>query len=228
MREIVHIQAGQCGNQIGAKFWEVRVTSENAIRQSSIVYPIRLSSEPLIMDDRKPCRRCSSALTFSINRLHFQVMSDEHGVDPTGERINSAGGLSFVIYIRDVVHLTNHFKLFLPKDRITANRTYSSSASTSISTRPLVVGMSHVQSLWIWSLERWTLYAQDHLVNCFDQTTLFSGSRVSLNLLNLRCLLFISRLLIDIRHCCQQELEITGPRDITQRVRSLSTQYLTL
>ena len=23
-REIVHIQAGQCGNQIGAKFWEVR------------------------------------------------------------------------------------------------------------------------------------------------------------------------------------------------------------
>jgi hypothetical protein len=35
MREIVHIQAGQCGNQIGAKFWE--------------------------------------------------VISDEHGVDPTGE-----------------------------------------------------------------------------------------------------------------------------------------------
>ena len=23
MREIVHIQAGQCGNQVGAKFWEV-------------------------------------------------------------------------------------------------------------------------------------------------------------------------------------------------------------
>ena len=27
MREIVHIQAGQCGNQIGAKFWEVRCSS---------------------------------------------------------------------------------------------------------------------------------------------------------------------------------------------------------
>jgi hypothetical protein len=25
MREIVHIQGGQCGNQIGAKFWEVGV-----------------------------------------------------------------------------------------------------------------------------------------------------------------------------------------------------------
>jgi hypothetical protein len=24
MREIVHLQAGQCGNQIGTKFWEVR------------------------------------------------------------------------------------------------------------------------------------------------------------------------------------------------------------
>ena len=23
MREIVHVQGGQCGNQIGAKFWEV-------------------------------------------------------------------------------------------------------------------------------------------------------------------------------------------------------------
>ena len=23
MREILHLQAGQCGNQIGAKFWEV-------------------------------------------------------------------------------------------------------------------------------------------------------------------------------------------------------------
>lgn len=24
MREIVHIQGGQCGNQVGSKFWEVR------------------------------------------------------------------------------------------------------------------------------------------------------------------------------------------------------------
>ena len=23
IREIIHLQAGQCGNQIGAKFWEV-------------------------------------------------------------------------------------------------------------------------------------------------------------------------------------------------------------
>jgi hypothetical protein len=42
MREIVHVQAGQCGNQIGAKFWE--------------------------------------------------VISDEHGVDPTGYVLLRAGG----------------------------------------------------------------------------------------------------------------------------------------
>jgi len=31
MREIVHIQAGQCGNQIGAKFWEVRRRSSSFV-----------------------------------------------------------------------------------------------------------------------------------------------------------------------------------------------------
>jgi tubulin beta len=30
MREILHIQGGQCGNQIGAKFWEV-VCAEHGI-----------------------------------------------------------------------------------------------------------------------------------------------------------------------------------------------------
>ena len=31
MREIVHVQAGQCGNQIGAKFWEI-IRSDKEIR----------------------------------------------------------------------------------------------------------------------------------------------------------------------------------------------------
>lgn len=30
MREIVHIQAGQCGNQIGSKFWEV-ISDEHGV-----------------------------------------------------------------------------------------------------------------------------------------------------------------------------------------------------
>ncbi|CAK0900672.1 unnamed protein product [Prorocentrum cordatum] len=31
MRELVHIQGGQCGNQIGAKFWERRISDEHGI-----------------------------------------------------------------------------------------------------------------------------------------------------------------------------------------------------
>ncbi|KAH0849342.1 hypothetical protein HID58_090357 [Brassica napus] len=33
MREILHIQGGQCGNQIGSKFWEV-VCAEHGIDQT--------------------------------------------------------------------------------------------------------------------------------------------------------------------------------------------------
>ena len=35
MREIVHIQAGQCGNQIGAKFWEV-ICDEHGINPQTV------------------------------------------------------------------------------------------------------------------------------------------------------------------------------------------------
>ena len=35
MREIVHIQGGQCGNQIGAKFWEV-ISDEHGACEGSL------------------------------------------------------------------------------------------------------------------------------------------------------------------------------------------------
>ena len=44
MREIVHLQAGQCGNQIGAKFWEVR--NRKAVRVAR--YPRRPIGPPTI------------------------------------------------------------------------------------------------------------------------------------------------------------------------------------
>ena len=37
MREIVHIQGGQCGNQIGAKFWEV-IADEHGVDPVSIFF----------------------------------------------------------------------------------------------------------------------------------------------------------------------------------------------
>ncbi len=35
MRELVHVQGGQCGNQIGAKFWEV-ISDEHGIDPSLV------------------------------------------------------------------------------------------------------------------------------------------------------------------------------------------------
>ena len=35
MREIVHLQAGQCGNQIGSKFWET-IVDEHGITSEGI------------------------------------------------------------------------------------------------------------------------------------------------------------------------------------------------
>jgi tubulin beta len=54
MREIVHIQAGQCGNQIGAK-----------VKARALFPP--LFSTP-----------------FSFVNQFWEVISDEHGIEPTG------------------------------------------------------------------------------------------------------------------------------------------------
>ena len=37
MRELVHVQAGQCGNQIGAKFWEVIADEHGTLLDSTRV-----------------------------------------------------------------------------------------------------------------------------------------------------------------------------------------------
>ncbi|CAJ1451985.1 unnamed protein product, partial [Effrenium voratum] len=40
MRELVHVQGGQCGNQIGAKFWEV-IADEHGIDPTGKIFPHR-------------------------------------------------------------------------------------------------------------------------------------------------------------------------------------------
>ena len=40
MREIVHVQGGQCGNQIGAKFWEV-ISDEHGIDPTGTYHEIQ-------------------------------------------------------------------------------------------------------------------------------------------------------------------------------------------
>ena len=53
MREIVHIQGGQCGNQIGAKFWEVGAL--NGCRFSA--QALQLTGQPL-----RWCAACAGNL----------------------------------------------------------------------------------------------------------------------------------------------------------------------
>ena len=75
MREIVHLQAGQCGNQIGAK------VSLNLSDRSCFSDAVWLSSS-------RSAGFEGNFLDIEQNSLFFQqfweVISDEHGIDPTG------------------------------------------------------------------------------------------------------------------------------------------------
>jgi hypothetical protein len=63
MREIVHVQAGQCGNQIGAKFWEVRFmdpsfSNDLMDRSSRYQQQLRAIGCGVVVAVIVACRRC--------------------------------------------------------------------------------------------------------------------------------------------------------------------------
>ena len=103
--EIVHIQGGQCGNQIGAKFWEVRVEIMPSVNPHT--------------KSRDGFFRQRLFFLIDPTRLSSQVICDEHGIDPTGtycgdsdlqlERINvyyneASGGALPLCYLRNPVY----------------------------------------------------------------------------------------------------------------------------
>ncbi|KAL0267597.1 UNVERIFIED_CONTAM: hypothetical protein PYX00_009825 [Menopon gallinae] len=62
MREIVHLQAGQCGNQIGSKFWEV-ISEEHGINPKGFYFGdshLQLERINAILIDLEPGTMCSS------------------------------------------------------------------------------------------------------------------------------------------------------------------------
>ena len=80
MREIVHLQAGQCGNQIGQKFWEVRQMNYfSSIFSDHII---------IVYINCTPCNQQVSDLQHLLHLQHLQhllqVISDEHGISPDG------------------------------------------------------------------------------------------------------------------------------------------------
>jgi len=72
MREIVHIQAGQCGNQIGAKFWEVRWegTRGNADSCSSM----HIAHVPLEVEQADSCLRSLGRVLQCLHSILFHKL----------------------------------------------------------------------------------------------------------------------------------------------------------
>lgn len=79
----MHIQAGQCGNQIGAKFWEVRLAISRvrwtrATREvEKSLQKWRLPGDDRSTDDGAPSRRA-------------KVICDEHGIGADGTYIGDS------------------------------------------------------------------------------------------------------------------------------------------
>jgi tubulin beta len=72
MREIVHIQGGQCGNQIGAKFWEV-VCDEHGIDPTGTYHgdsDLQLERINVYFNEATGGALCTSA---AVDRLHAAV-----------------------------------------------------------------------------------------------------------------------------------------------------------
>ncbi|KAG7505690.1 tubulin beta-4B chain-like [Solea senegalensis] len=116
MREIVHLQGGQCGNQIGAKFWEV-ISDEHGIDPSGTYHgdndlqlerinvyfneaaggkyvprAVLFDLEPGTMDSefqilitmREIVHLQAGQCGNQIGAKFWEVISDEHGIDPSG------------------------------------------------------------------------------------------------------------------------------------------------
>ena len=105
MREIVSMMAGQCGNQIGAKFWEVISGELTSERQLAFFHYLELVFDFAI-------------LPAFVHLIIFKpsITTDEHGIDPTGtyhgdsdlqlERIN--------VYYNEATGLT-HLSTVIPQ-----------------------------------------------------------------------------------------------------------------
>ncbi|CAG0887946.1 unnamed protein product, partial [Cyprideis torosa] len=108
MREIVHIQVGQCGNQIGAKFWEI-ISDEHGIdptgayhgdsdlqlERINVYYNEASGGNARVILDffrnitftsimREIVHLQAGQCGNQIGAKFWEIISDEHGIDPTG------------------------------------------------------------------------------------------------------------------------------------------------
>jgi len=67
MREIVHLQAGQCGNQIGAKFWEVRSVIDDHFGSIHQFTDVRMD----VVANFVPPKLCTDSIDFARTSNNF-------------------------------------------------------------------------------------------------------------------------------------------------------------
>ncbi len=73
MREIVHVQAGQCGNQIGAKFWEV--IADEVSLQYELILPLMFERKHQLPNQNVVSVYCLKATLFESHCTYSQIMS---------------------------------------------------------------------------------------------------------------------------------------------------------
>ncbi|CAG0921893.1 unnamed protein product, partial [Notodromas monacha] len=81
MREIVHLQCGQCGNQIGAKFWEI-ISDEHGIDPTGEYHgdsELQLERISVYYNEAQNSKYVPRCVLF------WEIISDEHGIDPNGD-----------------------------------------------------------------------------------------------------------------------------------------------
>ncbi|KOB72332.1 Uncharacterized protein OBRU01_12563 [Operophtera brumata] len=116
MREIVHLQAGQCGNQIGSKFWEI-ISDEHGIDTSGYYKGDNEQQLERISvyyneadDDHPPTESCSVLITTCSDRAE---LSSEFGQSAAGMYCLELGTI-------DAIRSSTYGELFLPDNYVFA------------------------------------------------------------------------------------------------------------
>ena len=169
MREIVHLQAGQCGNQIGSKVRE---------KHTSTLYFV-MTKESLLTHLRKTLHdnQACSALHWSPSvtmMCHAMQMPRTLNFSQTSKEL-------FKLW--NCLKVKHHFdfsfgRLSLMSTELTqpaptlAPPTFSWRGSTSTTMRPAGASMCPEPCWWTWSPAPWTVSGEDPLVRSSDLTTL--------------------------------------------------------
>ena len=98
MRELVHVQAGQCGNQIGAKFWEV-ISDEHGIDPTGTYHgdsDLQLERINVYYNEATGGRFVPRAILMISNQERWTLSELDHSVNSSDQTTSSSVKLVLV------------------------------------------------------------------------------------------------------------------------------------